>query len=276
MKLAKEWISGFVDGDGCFLTEQCQDDATQPPVYRFCVSQDQRSVDVLYALKKEFGCGSVHKGAGRMYHFQVSKQEHLRDQVIPHFYRYPLQTKKKESFKKFSLSFYQHIPAPGEQLNVYSKADVAWSAGWFRGIVDAKGCFNASLVQGRCMPRFTLGLPAGNERLMEECRHFLRCGSLYKGANGFQVLQVVDVAHMEHHLIPLFETRGSAVLLRTIKRISFQKWRKIVRLMVEKKDYTAGGMEKIKRYQMGLNKHNQSLAIAQHSLGVVEDTAPSP
>lgn len=259
MNLTKEWISGFVDGDGCFAIQQYKDSLLR---HRFCVSQDQRSVDVLYALKKEFGCGSVHKAGGKMYNFQVSKQEHLRDKVIPHFYRYPLQTKKKEDFKQFSLSLHQYMEARGKDPSVHNSPprELPLSAGWFQGIVDADGCFNASIVQGRCMPRFTLGMEAGNEELMEECRQFIRCGSLYKRASGFQVLQVADVTHMEHFLVPLFETRGSAVLLRTIKRISFQKWRKIVRLMVEKKDQTAGGMEKIIKYQLGLNKHNQSLA----------------
>jgi hypothetical protein len=49
------------------------------------VSQDKRSVDVLYALKDFFKCGFVHKAGGNMMEFGVSNRKDLVNVIIPFF-----------------------------------------------------------------------------------------------------------------------------------------------------------------------------------------------
>jgi hypothetical protein len=259
MLLTKEWITGFVDGDGCFSIQ------TQKEKYlrhRFVVSQDVRSVDVLYALKKEFGCGSVHKAGGNMMEFVIEKRSHLRDHVIPHFYKYPLQTKKRLNFHSFVSSLWKCMiekeeepGAPPMPLDEGYKL----SDGWFRGFVDAEGSFVCALVENRPIPQFLLGLSEVERPLLEECKRWLKCGTCRATSKGAFFYQIADTQQMEQILFPLFETRGSAVLLRTMKRISFQKFRKIVRIIKEKKHVTPEGLEKIKQLRIGLNKQNDLL-----------------
>jgi hypothetical protein len=275
MKLTNEWITGFVDGDGCFnigqMNKRLKANATLDeaiPRFRLIVSQDQRSTDVLYALKKHFGCGTVCKSGGNMMEYSITNRLHLRDKVIPHFVKYPLQTMKRIRFYEFANQLHNYMEGLGEDGGtpvdpLYTSAKYQITAGWFRGIVDADGCFSCSILKStqQCMPRFTLGMQRGDGELIRECQRFINCGTFHRRKSGFETLQVASVAHMEQFLVPLFETRGSAVLLRTIKRISFQKWRKIVRLMMEKRHLDVVGLEKIKKYQVGLNKHNLSLAL---------------
>ena len=278
MKLTNEWISGFVDGDGCFsiskvaTSEQANRGNGTGLRFRFIVSQDKRSTDVLYALKKHFGCGTVYKSAGNMMDFCITNRLHLRDKVIPHFVKHPLQTMKRIRFYEFASQLHSCMVNLGEDggtpVNpLYASAPYNPTAGWFRGIVDADGCFSCStLTGGGPMPHFTLTMRRGEGGLMQECQRLIRCGTLHRRRDGFETLQVVNLAHMERQLVPLFETRGSAVLLRTIKRISFQKWRKIVRLMTENRHLDLVGLEKIRKYQAGLNKHNQSLGASGGAL----------
>lgn len=274
MKLTNEWITGFVDGDGCFniseMNKKVKAGDEPIPRFRFIVSQDQRSADVLYALKKHFGCGTVCKsgGGGNMMAYSITNREHLWKRVVPHFVKYPLQTMKRIHFYEFASTLYNYMESLGEDAGtpvdpLYVSAKYQITAGWFRGIVDADGCFSCSISARQCLPRFMLGVQRGEARLLQECQRFLGCGTLHTRKDGFETLQLTSTAHMEQFLIPLFETRGSAVLLRTIKRISFQKWRKIVRLMEEKRHLDPVGLEKIRKYQLGLNKHNQSLCAIQ-------------
>lgn len=256
MLLTKDWITGFVDGDGCFSIQMQKGKYLR---HRFVVSQDARSVDVLYALKKEFKCGSVHTAGGNMMEFVIEKRAHLRDHVIPHFYKYPLQTKKRKDFHSFVSSLWKYMIEKGEEPGApLMPLDYGYklSEGWFRGFVDAEGSFVCALVENRPIPQFLLGLLEVERPLLEECKRWLKCGTCRSTSKGAFFFQIADTQQMEQILFPLFETRGSAVLLRTMKRISFQKFRKIVRIIKEKKHVTPEGLEKIKELKIGLNKHN--------------------
>ena len=253
MKLTPEWISGFVDGDHCFHMQPIT--GSDRLTFRFLVSQHDQSTDLLYALKTHFGCGTVHKAGGKIMEYQISNRLHLRDKVISHFQKYPLQTGKRHSFQNFAHTLWAYMKAQGEdpgRITDSFPGDFHLSNGWFRGFVDAEGCFSISLVNNQCIPRFSLG--ESDAPLIRECQKWLGCGACRSGKDGLEMLEISAVEDLENRLFPLLETRGSAVLLRTMKRIAFQKFRKIVRLMVEKRHLTAQGMEKIKKLQQNLQK----------------------
>lgn len=258
MQLTKKWITGFVDGDGCFSIHL---EKGQWLRHRFIVSQNRRSVDVLYALKKEFGCGSVHKAGGEMMEFVIEKRVHLRDKVFPHFCKHLLQTTKRSDFFKFATSLSDTMIKKEEQpAPLVTPLDHSFqlSDGWFRGFVDAEGSFVCAIVDGRPIPQFLLGLGHSQRPLLEACQRWLNCGTCRSTATTF-FFQIADLEQFEKILFPMLETRGSAVLLRTMKRISFQKFRKIVRIMREGKHKTFEGLEKIKELKKGLNRHNKTL-----------------
>src|SRR6202012_5358814 len=105
------WITGFVDGEGCF---SC-------PVFRnrvmtlgwqvqptFVVVQSASSREVLEDLARFFGYGKVYANRRRdnhredLYRYYVGRFADLRDIIVPFFQEHPLQTSKKVNFTKFA------------------------------------------------------------------------------------------------------------------------------------------------------------------------------
>ena len=282
MQLTNEWISGFVDGEGCFNIQKIKNKSSIVILrHRFIVSQDIRSVSVLYGLKQHFKCGTVRKAGGNMMAFQVSKITHLQTIVIPFFQKYTLKTLKIESFRLFveSLENYvkhkqkSHIMEKGTEKqefcidmekNVGAKHIKTltppfiynFSDGWFRGFIDAEGCFFVSLVKDYPRPQLIIGLQSKEKRLLIELQKFLKCGTLRTRKDNAEILQIVSSRDLERYIFPKLQTKGGAVLLQTSKRLAYQKFRKIVRLVVEKKHYTIEGLEKIKILKNSLYKQN--------------------
>lgn len=111
------WITGFVDGEGCFSINLIrQPERVNRKGYKtgyqvaheFAVTQGAKSVECLHWLKQFFGVGQVivnrrydnHKE--HLYRYVVRKREDLWKEIIPFFKTYSLRTSKKFDFLKFA------------------------------------------------------------------------------------------------------------------------------------------------------------------------------
>jgi hypothetical protein len=104
MNIEAGWITGFVDGEGCFhvgISKHSEMRAGFQVLPEFTVVQHERDVKALYALKSFFGCGVVRSNHGDRMAYRVRKLEHLREIVIPFFMEHPLKTGKRQDFEKF-------------------------------------------------------------------------------------------------------------------------------------------------------------------------------
>ena len=110
------WITGFVDGEGCFSINFIrQPDRCYRKGYKtgfqvaheFAVAQGARSVESLHMLMQFFGVGAVYinrrydNHKEHMYRYCVRKRSDLFQTIIPFFNRYSLRTSKLEDFLKF-------------------------------------------------------------------------------------------------------------------------------------------------------------------------------
>lgn len=104
MKLEAQWVTGFVDGEGCFhvginahpsLKMRCQ------VLPEFTVVQHERDVQLLHALKAHFGCGVVRRNHGNRFAYRVRGKDHLLQRVIPFFMEHPLKSRKRVDFERF-------------------------------------------------------------------------------------------------------------------------------------------------------------------------------
>jgi hypothetical protein len=106
--LTPDYVSGFVDGEGCFNV------SIRPhPTVRygsrcvighvFQVYQHYDDLELLEKLRDFFGCGHItSKGPGSsVMTYAVSGREDLRTRVIPFFERHPLNSRKHHDFLKF-------------------------------------------------------------------------------------------------------------------------------------------------------------------------------
>jgi hypothetical protein len=104
MKLDPEWITGFVDGEGCFHVS-INASGTMKCGYQvlpeFTVVQHERDVAVLHALKAYFGCGVVRRNHDDRMAYRVRALDHLLGRIVPFFVKYPLKTRKRVEFEKF-------------------------------------------------------------------------------------------------------------------------------------------------------------------------------
>ena len=104
MKLSAEWITGFVDGEGCFhvgINAHPEMSAGFQVLPEFTIVQHERDVQLLHAIKSYFGCGVVRKNHGDRMAFRVRSKEHLLERIVPFFTQHPLKTKKHLDFLKF-------------------------------------------------------------------------------------------------------------------------------------------------------------------------------
>jgi len=86
MKLDAQWVTGFVDGEGCFyvgINPHQEMTAGFQVLPEFTVVQHERDAQLLHALKDFFGCGVVRTNHGDRMAFRVRGKEHLLERVIP-------------------------------------------------------------------------------------------------------------------------------------------------------------------------------------------------
>ena len=104
MTLDAQWITGFVDGEGCFhvgISKHGEMTTGFQVLPEFTVVQHKRDVQLLYRLKDYFGCGVVRINHGDRMAYRVRDQKQLQKHIVPFFIRYPLRSVKKEDFHKF-------------------------------------------------------------------------------------------------------------------------------------------------------------------------------
>ena len=104
MKLDALWITGFVDGEGCFhVGINAHEEMTTgyQVLPEFTVVQHKRDVQILHALKGYFGCGVVRVNHADRMAYRVRSKKHLLERIVPFFVKHPLRTKKNVDFKKF-------------------------------------------------------------------------------------------------------------------------------------------------------------------------------
>jgi hypothetical protein len=243
MELTDDWVVGFVDGDGCFKVVNT---SLNEKRYCFVVSQDKRSVNVLYALKQKFGCGSVNKAGGNMREYRVTRKEELLEVILPFFQRHPLKTQKSHDFQLF----FEHMTGrkPITPVSACSADQIKITRDWLVGFSDAESCFYVSMVNNYPRPQFVVGLHPRDRGILEAIQNFLDCGMVYaktpkKGSSSI-VYQVSSNKGFET-IIQTFTTGKNRVLLKTTKRISFLKFKRIIYLIQKKQHLTEEGIDQI-------------------------------
>src|SRR5579862_3504599 len=111
------WITGFVDGEGCFSIHVVRQPSREhrkgyrtgyQVAHQFVVTQGARSVECLRMLQEFFGTGRLYENRRddnhkeNLWQFVVAKRSDLLEKIIPFFEQYPLRTSKKVDFSKFA------------------------------------------------------------------------------------------------------------------------------------------------------------------------------
>ena len=103
-KIDPNWISGFVDAEGCFSVIIEIPNINKWRVRTsFEINLHIKDVDILYQVQSFFGVGAVYLRVDKkICVYRVSNIKYIRDIIIPHFKKYPLITQKAIDFDLWS------------------------------------------------------------------------------------------------------------------------------------------------------------------------------
>ena len=104
VKLDAEWITGFVDGEGCFhvgINPHADMRCGYQVLPEFTVVQHERDVQLLQELRDFFRCGVVRTNHGDRWAFRVRGKRDLLEHIVPFFVRHPLRSDKRRDFETF-------------------------------------------------------------------------------------------------------------------------------------------------------------------------------
>ena len=102
----KSYLSGFVDGEGCFcvsVNKSWRHQFGWEIRPSFSVSQNSDRAEVLEILKKHFACGTIRPDrSDRTLKYEVRSVADLVERVLPHFEDVPLLSGKQREFEHFA------------------------------------------------------------------------------------------------------------------------------------------------------------------------------
>ena len=105
MRNIEEYITGYIDGEGCFtVTFNKRAKAKLGWELRpsFSVSQNEDRRQVIDLIKKHFGCGYIRRDySDKTVKFEIRDKNDLMRKVVTHFEKFPLFSKKQKDFELF-------------------------------------------------------------------------------------------------------------------------------------------------------------------------------
>ena len=104
VKLHAEWITGFVNGEGCFhvgINRHTDLKCGYQVLPEFTVVQHERDVNLLHQLRTYFGCGVVRTNHGDRWAYRVRGKMDLLHHIVPFFIEHPLKSEKRAEFESF-------------------------------------------------------------------------------------------------------------------------------------------------------------------------------
>lgn len=103
-KLDPNWVTGFVDAEGCFsVIIEIPESSKWKVRISFEINLHEKDKDILYKLQSFFGVGAVyHRPDRKKSVYRVTNITYIKNVIIPHFVNYPLVSKKGIDFLLWS------------------------------------------------------------------------------------------------------------------------------------------------------------------------------
>lgn len=126
------WISGFVDGEGCFVVG-IQQRTKKSICFSFEIKCNISDEEIIRKIGDFLGCGKIyfvspyiHRNTTyteRAIALKVFRQTDLLDKIVPFFDRYPLKSKKRKSYE-----IWKHLLLRNQQYKGVSNSDLSKQA----------------------------------------------------------------------------------------------------------------------------------------------------
>ena len=282
------WITGFIDGEGCFhvtITENKELSQGWEIQHRFTIVSHVKDKALLELIQKHFGVGKIYKHGPQSVQLRVSSKEDL-PLIFQHFDIFGLITQKgadfvlqKQIFKLIQAK--EHLTEEGLCKIIAIKASMnrdlscklqsafpdvvpvvrplvrnqkISDPNWLAGFTSAEGCFLINIQKSQTEVGhtvylvFKLSQHARDKQLMICIKDFLNCGNVYSNRTWIDY-SVSKLDDIENKIIPLFIKYP----IRGIKAEDFHDWCIVAEMMRENKHLSKKGLEKIKQIKAGMN-----------------------
>lgn len=117
-KLKPNWVTGLVDGEGCFTVRISKSESHKTGWYIqacFEIALHIKDINLLTQVKDFFYCAGTIRTRGKMAYYTVYNRKDLISTILPHFDKHPLITQKQSDFLLFRSIL--HIMSKNEHLH---------------------------------------------------------------------------------------------------------------------------------------------------------------
>ena len=292
--LNPDYITGFVDGEGCFSVSIFKDSRRLngwqvKPI--FSISLHKKDINLLEAIQRTFDVGKIYKHGADSMQYRVSSLSNLRV-IIEHFDKYPLITKKQADYLLFKeavnlIRDKKHLSLTGLFKLVGIKATINFGLSeklkehfptvepinrpiveftniknfnWIRGFIEAEGSFQ--VITQNTNNKITVSLIFSitqhikDEVLLNNFVTYLNCGRYYKWPIRNEGQYLVTVfSDISEKIIPLLNEYP----LLGVKKEDYLDFVKIAELIKSKYHLTEQGVEEIKLIKSNMNSRRISI-----------------
>lgn len=288
--LNPDYITGFVDGEGCFSLSIFKEDRSLTgwqvkPI--FSISLHNKDIKLLEAIQRTFKTGKIYKHGVDSMQYRVSSLKNLQI-ITDHFDSYPLISQKRADYLLFKQAIAiiknkEHLSIEGILKLVGIKATLNWglsdkfkesfptakavvrplvrhntlnikikNLNWIRGFIEAEGSFQVIIQNNRNVSlRFSLTQHIKDEELLKDIAIYLKCGRYYKSPGRNEGQYLVTIfSDINDKLIPFLNEYP----LLGIKQYDYLDFAQIAELIKSKAHLTDEGLEKIKFIQSNMNR----------------------
>lgn len=288
-KLNPYYITGFVDGEDCFLINivKRSDQLLGFNVNLvFKLKLHSRDIELLKSIRNTLGqIGNITIRKDSYVEFIVSSKKDI-EILIKHFDSYPLLTQKWSDYQLFKQTFIliknkEHLKMEGLNKIVSLKSvlnnglsdnlkiafpdiipairpkapkPIIQDPHWISGFVEAEGCFFVTNNLTSASLIFKVTQHVRDTDLLKELINYFNCG-YYKActnnAGDFIVTKFNDINSI---IIPFFNKYP----ILGSKLRDYLDFVKVAELIQKKDHLTTDGLEKIKQIKLGMNKGRKS------------------
>src|SRR3990167_10027817 len=139
--------------------------------------------------------------------------------------------------------------------------------GWISGFVDGEGCFTISIIRNnygwQVFPEFVVSQGEKSRYALKKIEKFFKCGYINlntrRDNHHEQMLKycVRSIHDLNEKIIPFFERNK----LKTYKKKDFQVFRKIIKLMIQRKHLSEKGLEKVRSLLQRMNRRKYAQTL---------------
>jgi hypothetical protein len=271
--LQKNWIAGFIDGDGSLALER------EGNFYRPSLSISQNDYQLLLKIKEYFGCGTVTQKDSKSWHYRCRSAEQFQEFIIPRLGKAPFQTIKQFQYELICekalpilinnsqknrqdiLDLDNIIKQIKESRNNsnYVNSNQPIDFMWFLGFFEAEGNFYLSIRNSYVSSdsnqmniRIAFKVTQKNKLLLEKIKCFFNFGKVQSEGyvRNIWKYNVEGITNVTNHGFSIFRTNP----LNGKKNLQRIKFLIAIRTISKGEHKTENGLLKLKKLETDMQK----------------------